>query len=189
MNSIRIADKVQSIALCTGNADMDTFPIDSQKFRALMGRFITGVTVIAVPNAESPADVVAMTASSLTSVSLSPLLLLFCVRNESSFLSHLRHSKKFSVNILASHQDSISRYYGGSASKGYQGEWIFNANSMPILVEANASLICKIFHLQEFGDHHVVIGEITEMSAAEPPAPALIYAAGQYMGVDLARHA
>ncbi|WP_158215310.1 flavin reductase family protein [Candidimonas nitroreducens] len=168
---------------------MNTLPISSQKFRSLMGRFITGVTVIAAPNAESPIEVVAMTASSLTSVSLNPLLLLFCVRNESSFLPHLKRSRKFSVNILASHQDSISRYYGGSVSKGYQGEWVFNSGSVPMLADANASLICKIFHMQEFGDHHVVIGQVTEMAAAEPPAPALIYAAGQYMGVDLACHA
>lgn len=158
---------------------------DPGRFRALMGRFVTGVTVIAVPHSEMAHEVVAMTASSVTSVSLSPLLLLFCVRNESRLLPHLKASGTFSVNVLASHQDTISRYYGGQSAQGSEGVWAFCADAAPALVGANASFICRTQHLQAFGDHHVAIGEVVDMVSADPPAPALIYAAGKYMGVEL----
>ena len=158
---------------------------DPRRFRTLMSRFVTGVTVIAVPHSEVSDEVVAMTASSVTSVSLSPLLLLFCIRNESRLLPHLEASGTFSVNVLASHQDTISRYYGGQATPGCEGTWEFCDDAAPALVGANASFICRTQHLQAFGDHHVVIGEVVDMVSADPPAPALIYAAGKYMGVEL----
>jgi len=158
---------------------------NSRKFRSLMSRFVTGVTVIAVPHADEQDQVVAMTASSVTSVSLNPLLLLFCVRNESRLLPHLRAAGTFSVNILASHQDDVSRFYGGQESMGAQGEWQMQACSAPTLAGANAAFVCRVEDLRAFGDHHVVIGEVTDMLSADPPSPALIYAAGKYMGVEL----
>lgn len=159
--------------------------VDPRKFRALMSRFVTGVTVIAVPHSEHPGEVVAMTASSVTSVSLDPLLLLFCIRNESRLLPHLKASGTFSVNVLASHQDTISRYYGGQAAQGAEGAWEFTSGSAPALVGANATFICRNEHVQAFGDHHVVIGEVTNMVSSDPPSPALVYAGGKYMGVNI----
>jgi flavin reductase (DIM6/NTAB) family NADH-FMN oxidoreductase RutF len=126
-----------------------------------------------------------VTASSVTSVSLRPLLLLFCLRNESRLLSHLQASGTFSVNILASHQDAISRYYGGQTAQGTEGSWEFRSGATPALAGANATFICRTQHLQAFGDHHVVIGEVTDMVSADPPAPALIYASGKYKSVEL----
>lgn len=156
-----------------------------RKFRSLMSRFVTGVTVIAVPHSQQPGQVVAMTASSVTSVSLNPLLLLFCIRSESRLLFHLHACGAFSINVLASHQDAISRYYGGQAAQGVQGTWEFSSGSVPSLTGANATFICQTRHLQTFGDHRVVVGEVTDMASSEPPAPALIYAGGKYMGVEL----
>ncbi|MGQ3123415.1 flavin reductase family protein [Variovorax sp.] len=159
---------------------------DSRRFRSLMSRFVTGVTVIGVAHSQQPGEVVAMTASSVTSVSLSPLLLLFCVRNESRLLPHLQATGGFSVNVLGAHQDDISRYYGGQTGQGARGAWLRDAGSVPALAGANASFLCRSRHLQAFGDHHVVIGEVVDMVSADPPAPALIYACGKYMGVELA---
>lgn len=127
-----------------------------------------------------------MTASSVTSVSLSPLLLLFCVRNESTMLERLKRMPSFSVNVLASHQDTISRYYAGQRHMGVAGEWEVTDLNTPVLYGANASFLCRTASLQEVGDHHVVVGEVVEMLSLDPPEPALIYAAGQYMGVALA---
>lgn len=156
------------------------------RFRTLMGRFVTSVTVIAVADDAVPSGVAAMTASSVTSVSLTPLLLLFCVRNESSMLARLKHTPSFSVNVLASHQDTISRYYAGQRHIGVAGGWELAALETPVLEGANASFVCCTVSLQEVGDHHVVVGEVVEMLSLDPPEPALIYAAGQYMGVTLA---
>lgn len=151
-----------------------------------MSRFVTGVTVIAVASEGRPSGVAAMTASAVCPVSLSPLLLLFCVRNESSLLSHLKNAETFSVNVLASGQDAVSRYYGGQPQRGVEGEWDLEAGLAPVLNGANATFVCRITNLQELGDHHVVVGEVVDMHSIDPPAPALIYAAGKYLDVALA---
>lgn len=151
-----------------------------------MSRFVTGVTVIAVASEGSPSGVVAMTASAVCPVSLSPLLLLFCVRNESSLLPHLEKSEAFSVNVLSSGQDAVSRYYGGQPLRGTEGNWDLNAAPAPVLDGANATFVCRVTNLQELGDHHVVVGEVVDMHSIDPPAAALIYAAGKYLDVELA---
>jgi flavin reductase (DIM6/NTAB) family NADH-FMN oxidoreductase RutF len=155
------------------------------RFRTLMSRFVTGVTVIAVASEDRQSGVAAMTASAVCPVSLDPLLLLFCVRNESSFLSYLKQSKTFSVNVLSSSQDAVSRYYGGQAHHGIEGTWNLQTASAPILDGANATFVCHVANLQKLGDHHVVVGEVVGMHSIDPPAPALVYVAGQYLGVEL----
>ncbi|MGJ7503209.1 flavin reductase family protein [Variovorax sp. ZT5P49] len=159
--------------------------ISTRKFRSLMSRFVTGVTVIAVSHETAPAGFVAMTASAVTAVSLDPLLLLCCIRNESSLLPILRECGEFSVNVLSSGQDAVSQYYGGKPDKGAPGTWAFE-RGVPILHGANASFICEVSEWQRVGDHTVVYGAVGGMNSMEPPAPALVYAAGRYSNVELA---
>ncbi|MFP3550789.1 flavin reductase family protein [Paraburkholderia sp. SIMBA_049] len=156
------------------------------RFRTLMSRFITGVTVIAVASPDRPSGVAAMTASAVCPVSLTPLMLLFCLRNESSLLPCLKESEKFSVNVLSSGQDAVSRYYGGQPYRGTAGAWDLDAASAPLLGGANATFVCRVASLQKLGDHHIVVGEVVDMHSIDPPAPALIYAAGRYLDVELA---
>src|SRR5690554_6305015 len=81
------------------------------RFRQLMGRFVTGITVIAVQSDDEPIS--AMTANAVSAVSLNPLLLLCCIRNESRMLHAVLARGRFSVNVLSAGQGDISRHYGG----------------------------------------------------------------------------
>jgi len=158
-----------------------------QRFRSLMGRFVTGVTVIGVKAAaRHDAAVEAMTASAVTAVSLDPLLLLTCIRNESRFLPAIMRGRCFSINVLAAGQDDVSRYYGGHRHAPCPAEWRWHTDSVPVLGGANASFICRIHATHRVGDHTVVYGEVVDMIAQDPAAPALVYAAGRYQGISLA---
>jgi flavin reductase (DIM6/NTAB) family NADH-FMN oxidoreductase RutF len=158
-----------------------------QRFRALMGRFVTGVTVIGVRGGLGDrAKVRAMTANAVTAVSLDPLLLLMCIRNESQLLPAVLCSKRFSVNVLASGQDDISRHYGGRPQSPCPARWGWHADDVPLLAGANASFACRVHASHRVGDHTVIYGEVFDMTAADPAAPALVYAAGRYHGVSLA---
>ena len=161
-------------------------PAIHTRFRTLMSRFVTGVTVIAVSSEDRASGVAAMTASAVCPVSLTPLMLLFCVRNETSLLPRLKATEAFSVNVLSSGQDAVSRYYGGQPQRGSEGTWNLDAAAAPVLEDANATFVCQVRSLQELGDHHVVVGEVVDMHSIDPPAPALIYAAGRYLDVELA---
>lgn len=158
-------------------------PSRQRRFRTLMGRFVTGITVIAT---RSQDGVCAMTANAVTAVSLQPLLLLVCIRNESRLLPTIIDQKMFSVNILAAGQDDISRHYGGCAQARSPAVWRNAPDGVPVLDGANAVFVCRIDAAHRVGDHTVIYGEVVDMKAADPVLPALVYAAGKYADIELA---
>lgn len=159
---------------------MDT---TQQQFRRLMGRFVTGITVIALQSGQD--KVAAMTANAVTAVSLDPMVLLCCIRNESGLLKDLITRGKFSINILSADQGDISTHYGGRRQEISPATW-FEEDGAPILCGANASFICNVSSTYPVGDHTVIFGAVESMQAADVPAPALVFAAGQYRDLALA---
>lgn len=157
---------------------------EQYQFRKLMGRFVTGVSVIATHNEDQ--EVIAMTANAITAVSLDPMLLLVCVRNESRLLPYLLNNQGFSVNLLHASQDHISRHYGGQKNLQTENHWVNSEQNIPLLSEANASFICTKHSTYQAGDHTVIFGEVQEMHAKGDPEPALVFAAGQYHELALA---
>src|SRR5258706_14224047 len=84
---------------------------DQRQFRDTMGLFATGVAVIAVPAGD---EVQAMTANAVSSLSLDPLLLLFCPAKRAHLSQHLAPNVPFSVNLLRADQVAISTYFAGA---------------------------------------------------------------------------
>lgn len=154
-----------------------------QFFRSLMGRMVTGVTVIATRSSDV---VFAMTANAVTSVSLEPLILLACIRNESRMLPTLLQEKKFSVNILAAGQDDVSRHYSGKPLDQCPASWQYTEHGTPVLEGANASFACVIDSTHKMGDHTVVYGKVESMCGGHLASPALVYASGRYAHLPLA---
>jgi len=148
-----------------------------------MGRLVTGITVVAT---DSPNGVMAMTANAVTAVSLDPLIVLVCVRNESRMLPVLLEGKRFSINLLSAAQLEVSRHYGGRQQEACPASWGRDANGTPMLDGANASFACVLDHAQRVGDHTVVYGRVRAMDGGEAAAPALVYAAGRYADLPLA---
>jgi len=156
---------------------------NQQQFRSLMGRMVTGVTVIATRSSDV---VFAMTANAVTSVSLEPIILLVCIRNESRMLPALLKEKNFSVNILAAGQDDVSRYYSGKFSNQCPASWQYTELGIPILEGANASFGCLVDSTQKIGDHTVVYGKVELMCGSNLASSALVYASGRYTHLPLA---
>lgn len=154
-----------------------------QRFRSLMGRFATGVTVIA---AKCGGEVAAMTANAVTAVSLEPLLLLVCIRNESRMLPRILEAGCFSVNVLSSTQASTSRFYGGRAQGECPARWCHDLADAPVLEGSIATFVCRVDATHRVGDHTVLYGAVDDMLASEPAQPALVYAGGTYHDLALA---
>jgi len=156
---------------------------EQQLFRSLMGRMVTGITVVATQTTDG---VVAMTANAVTSVSLEPLMLLVCVRNESRMLATLLDEGRFSINVLSAGQDNISRHYGGRQQAECPASWTYASAGVPILDGANATFLCAVDSTHRVGDHTVVYGKVEAMTGGDLAAPALVYAAGRYADLPLA---
>jgi len=153
------------------------------KFRQLMGRFVTGITVIALRADDG--EVAAMTANAVTAVSLDPMMLLCCIRNSSGLLSPLLSRGAFSVNVLSADQGDISRHYGGQKQDTSPAVWLPGDAGVPVLAGANASFVCHVHSTCKAGDHTVIFGTVQDMAAREQPSPALVFAAGKYRDMAL----
>ena len=147
-----------------------------RRFRQSMSRYATGVSVLACGDAAAPA---AMTANSLTSVSLEPPLILFCVRNEGRFLSEVRRQPLFSVNVLNADQVAVAQRYAGRISDLPTPRW-HELQGVPVLRDAQASLVCRLHDQHLAGDHTIVIGEVIHTLQTDRDDAALVFFGGRY---------
>ena len=152
------------------------------QFRAVMGRHVSGITVIACAKGD---EVVAMTVGSVTSVSLKPLLLLACIREHSRLLPALLKAQAFSVNLLSGEQTDVSRFYGGQSEGQCPAQWHSGDGAAPSLEGANASLICELHSASEAGDHSIVVGAVKRILVAPSASSSLAYVSGRYLSVPL----
>lgn len=154
--------------------------MDQDIFRAAMSRFATGVTVITTRDTH---QWYAMTANSLTSVSLVPPLVLVAVDLKAHTLVGLKSSGKFAVSILSEdHRDISQRYANPHQPRDpFLHLPIFYAPSgMPVLSEALAYLDCEIEAFYPGGDHQIVVAKVVDLQVLAPKKPPLIFFASHY---------
>src|SRR5208337_5670079 len=80
-------------------------------FRGTMGLFATGVTVIAT---RMNGSVHGMTANSVTSVSLEPLLMQAAINRRASMCNIIQQAGEFVINILSEGQEELSSHFAGA---------------------------------------------------------------------------
>src|SRR4051795_12787302 len=78
-------------------------------FRAALGSFATGVTV--VTTMDEGGKGYGMTVNAFSSVSLDPPLVLVCAISGTAGSEHIERNRCFAVNILAIDQEPLSRYF------------------------------------------------------------------------------
>ena len=143
-------------------------PLDATRFRRTMGQFATGVSVVTVRTADGG---LGMTASSVSSLSLEPPLLLVCVGNEAAILDALLRAERFGVNVLAAHQETLARRFADrSRQRLAAAELELSPGGVPILGGALARIECRYDRHFAAGDHSIVIGmlEWSDLASGEP---------------------
>lgn len=149
--------------------------VDPREFRRTVGLFATGVTVI---TAQAGGDVHGMTANSITSVSLDPLLMLVCVDRRANMYTIITEAGRFAINILGEHQEAVSRHFAGRP--GDQPIAFAQLDGVPILYGTLATIACTTDQVLDGGDHIIVIGRVDAISQAAQVRPPLLYFGGRY---------
>ena len=150
-------------------------------FRQLFGNFPTGVTVIGMnENGISKG----ITANSITSVSLKPMLLLACIDKNAASHEVLKRVGHFSINFLSNEQKDASRFFANPSSDTNNSmggfSFLLGNNGSPILDDVIGWVECKISSWYEGGDHSIVLGEVTNMKIQDENLKPLVYYNGEY---------
>jgi flavin reductase ActVB len=117
------------------------------------------------------------TASSITSVSLSPPLLLVGIDRISSCHPALTSADEFVVNLLDEHQRGVARMFAARGINRFAGAGATRLpdTDLPCLTESRAVLRCVTWKIVGAGDHDLVIGAVVEARLAPDAAPLLWY--------------
>ena len=153
-------------------------------FKNAMSAWASGVTVV-TSRAEGLAY--GITASSFTSVSLDPPLILVCINDTSPLCAMIQSSGRFAVSVLERGQEDHSNYF---ASRGREPMAQIDAvpmtatdDGLPLVKEAMGVLVCDLHAAHTMGDHVVAVGRVTEASARGSVRP-LLYWSRAYRGLD-----
>jgi flavin reductase (DIM6/NTAB) family NADH-FMN oxidoreductase RutF len=155
---------------------MEQYSISPQKFREVLGEWPSGVVVITSMTPEGP---VGIAMNSFTSVSLDPPLVGFLPARSSSTWPALRASGKFCVNVLASHQEDLSRTFSRRGVDRFAGIPWHERAAGPALDEAVAWIDCTVHDELEAGDHTFVLGLVERIDASHGAEP-LVFHRGSY---------
>jgi flavin reductase (DIM6/NTAB) family NADH-FMN oxidoreductase RutF len=136
--------------------------VDGQLFRAVVGSFPTGVTIVTTVAPDGTPR--GLTSNAVCAVSLEPPLLLFCLDKRSGTVAAIFESKSFVVNFLAAGRGDLATRFASSGADKFAGvRWQPSAvaKGAPVLVDDNiAHAECSLSQVVDAGDHFILIGHI-----------------------------
>jgi flavin reductase (DIM6/NTAB) family NADH-FMN oxidoreductase RutF len=134
--------------------------------------FASGVTVVtATDEAGLPSGA---TVSAFASLSLDPLFVLVCLRNEARSTAAIRKSGAFVVHILDEEQEPLARRFAADMPDKFAGvAYSANARGTPLITDCPLRLECRLEAELPGGDHAIFVGEVEEASPVEGFRPLL----------------
>ena len=155
-------------------------PITADLFRAALGRFASGVTVVTTVDASGRPD--GLTVSAFASVSLDPPLIVVAIDKANASVSAMTHTGRFNVHVLSASQESLSRRFS-DASDPFAGiQFSRDAAGLPRLPGALSVLTCHVETSIDAGDHFLFLGRVESIDVAE--GEPLLYFRGDYRRIE-----
>jgi len=150
--------------------------------REVMNRLPTGVTVVAVCDAEGTPW--GLTVNSFTSVSLDPPLVLVCIAHAAGSHDRMIETGGFGVNILSRGQAHVAARFASDPAEGRFESlpWCVGPLGHPVLHGAAAWLQCTLESVLPGGDHSILLGRVAVSGTGDEPA--LVFHRGTYSEVS-----
>ena len=148
--------------------------VSQDLFKQTMGSFPTGVTVTTAYTADG--QVVGMTASAFSSVSIDPLLVLMCPAKDAECYSALTEATYFSIHLLAGDQGPLAWQFAKSDMDKTEGLTLSQGpNGSPKIHGCLAYLECRHHALYDGGDHGILVGEVMHIELPDTDRDPLVY--------------
>lgn len=148
------------------------------EFRAALGLFATGVTIVTARAADGRP--VGLTANSFNSVSLEPPLVLWSLRTAAMSMPAFARGSHYAIHILAAEQLELARRFAMRDIDRFEGlDLDDGAGGVPLLRGCAAVFECANRSQYEEGDHVIFVGEVERCSHRAGAQP-LIFHGGRY---------
>ena len=155
--------------------------IGRDEFRAALGRFPSGVTIVTTRDASGRLH--GITVSAFASVSLEPPMILVCIEKTTGSHDAFEESEFFVVNVLAEGQENLSNRFASQIPNKFEGvDYRLGLGEIPVLRDALVNLECRLTYAHEGGDHTIFVGLI-EQSEVRDDNP-LVYWHGNYRKLE-----
>ena len=154
-----------------------------QKFLSGMSFAASTVNVVTTSGAAGRSGVTVSAMSSVSADGEKPTLLV-CVHHMSQAASAIIKNGVFCVNVLRDDQSFISDSFAGrikqaGGDKFLCTDWVACGTGSPRVADGLVAFDCRLKSQERIGTHHVFIGEVENIHAAERGSP-LIYANRAY---------
>lgn len=151
----------------------------SEPFRSAMRRLAAGTCAVTVRQGE---EILGLTATSVTSLSMEPPSILVSIRAQSLVLKALRQEQAFSVHILGESQTHEANAFAGrlgAENRARLVTWRHAGAAPPRLAGATCHIDCTVAKFLPVFSHIVVVGVVAtiELSASYRP---LVYFDGAF---------
>jgi 3-hydroxy-9,10-secoandrosta-1,3,5(10)-triene-9,17-dione monooxygenase reductase component len=150
--------------------------ITKDDFKKALGHWATGVTVVTYSENGIYGG---LTASSFTSLSVDPFLILFSVIKSSASHTKLLSIKKFAVNILSSEQETLSNLFAKPDSDRdtlvHENGFTTEVTESPLLKNSLCHLDCTLENVYDGGDHSIFVGKVHYAHTDETKRPLLYF--------------
>lgn len=151
--------------------------IGTEEFRAALGRFASGVTVVTTKDAAGKLH--GITVSAFCSVSLRPPMVLICIEKSTGSHYAFEESGEFVVNILDGNQQSHSEHFASPHLEKFVGiDYTLSASGIPVLSDVLVNLECTIVNNYDGGDHSVYVASVENIQIKD--GSPLVYFHGNY---------
>jgi len=139
--------------------------VDTGLFRHVVGHLASGVTIVTT---RVDGHDHGMTASSVTSLSMEPPMMLACINNAVPTAAAIERSGRFTINVLGRSHGDLAYQFASPRPDKFAGIPIDRGTGgVPILADAIASLECEVTEQVTGGSHSVFLGHVISASARD----------------------
>jgi flavin reductase (DIM6/NTAB) family NADH-FMN oxidoreductase RutF len=157
--------------------------VDPLHFRHVVGHLASGVTILTTA---AGGERFGLTASSVTSVSADPPMMLACINNAVPSCRAVAAAGRFVVNVLAESQGDLAHQFATAASDKFRNVGIhLGHGGMPLLTDALAHIECEVAEQVVGGSHSIFLGRV--VSATAGAGQPLTYYRGGFGRFEFAR--
>jgi len=151
------------------------------RFKDAMSRVAAAVHVVTT---DGPAGLGGITASAVTSITVEPPMMLFCINKTSTSAQRIIDNGVFCINTLAPAHEAVSNVFAGRTDQRLDerfatGEWTKLKTGAPVLLGAVAAFDCRLVEAKDVNTHYIMIGTVVAVEYG-PEGESLTYVNRKY---------